>query len=249
MNTFVEGTNNSFWIKTCDFKAAIIALFVCVFFFTPGENWPVFSLVTKWNMFSSSSFVCREYFHCSDTQHWTNFALPSTLIKNKTNKPKKTDAGTWLIYSSIWNTAYHTTLTMTITFICICLVYHLWFGTESQVEWTMLLSFKRLLAVLWHMYNPTRNQSLCSYWGNRWANMFPGGCPYYSGASGPPGDSRARWNWGVVTTEWTGNELLRDKWVATREIKDPPTKSRNRRWMAASTDTALPWLYYNVISV
>lgn len=47
------------------------------------------------------------------------------------------------------------------------------------------LLFNRLLAVLWNMDDPTRNQSLHSYWGNRWANMFPGGCPYYSGATGP----------------------------------------------------------------
>lgn len=126
------------------------------------------------------------------------------------------------------------------TFFGICSVYHLWFGMESQVEWAVPLSLKRLLAVLWHMDNPTRNQSLHSYWGNRWANMFPGGCPYYSGASGPPGDSRARWNWGVVTTEWTGNELLQDKWAATWEVRNPPTKKRNRGWMAASSSRLLP---------
>lgn len=66
-----------------------------------------------------------------------------------------------------------------------CSVYHLWFGTESQVEWAVPLSLKRLLTAPWHMDNPTRNQSLHSYWGNRWANMFPDGCPYYSGASRP----------------------------------------------------------------
>ncbi len=101
---------------------------------------------------------------------------------------------------------------------------------ESQVEWVVPFSLKRLLTVLWHMDNPTRNQSLHSYWGNRWANMFPGGCPYYSGASRPPGDSRARWNWGVVTTEWTGNELLQDKWAATWEMRNPLTKSTEGEW-------------------
>lgn len=93
------------------------------------------------------------------------------------------------------------------------------------------------------MDNPTRNQSLHSYWGNRWANMFPGVCPYYSTASGPPGDSRARWNWGVVTTEWTGNELLQNKWSATWEMRNPPTKHGDRGWVAASTSTFFPQLH------
>lgn len=158
-------------------------------------------------------------FHCSGSQHRTNCALPSAL--------KSRAETTWL---NILVSVKH-------------FLSDLWFGLESQVEWALPLSLKRLLAVLWHMDNPTRNQSLHSYWGNRWANMFPGGCPYYSGASGTPGDSRARWNWGVVTTEWTGNELLQDKWAATWEMRNPPTKSRDKRWMAASTNTLLPQLH------
>lgn len=128
-----------------------------------------------------------------------------------------------------------------------CLVYHLRVGMQSQVEWVVLLSLKRLLAVLWHMDNPTRNQSLHSYSGNRWANMFPDGCPYYSGASEAPGDSRARWNWGVVTTEWTGNELLQDKWAATWEMRNRPAKITDRGWMAASTETSFLCIYIYII--
>lgn len=100
-----------------------------------------------------------------------------------------------------------------------------WFVMWFQMELhEVLISLKGLLFVLWHMDNPTRNQSLHSYCSNRWANMFPAGCPYYSGATGPPGDNRARWNRGVVTTEWTGNELLQDKWDTTWE----PRKSSIR---------------------
>lgn len=102
----------------------------------------------------------------------------------------------------------------------------MWFEMELHDVCEVLLSLKGLLFVLWHMDNPTRNQSLHSYCSNRWANMFPGGCPYYSGATGPPGDNRARWNRGVVTTEWTGNELLQDKWDTTWEPRKSSIKSR-----------------------
>ena len=171
-------------------------------------------------------------------------ASPSALKKKKKNQSwdKLTDILVSVIHclSHDWTNGCH-------IFLGARSVYHLWFRMESQVEWAPLLSLKKLLAVLWHMDNPTRNQSLHSYRGNRWANMFPGGCPYYSGATGPPGDSGARWNWGVVTTEWTGNELLQDKWAATWEMRNLPTNSRGSGWMAAST--LLPQLHSSYIYI
>lgn len=73
----------------------------------------------------------------------------------------------------------------------------------------------------WHVDNPTRNQSLHSCCGNMRANMLPGDAALLFRGYRAPGDWRARWNWGVVTTEWTSNELLHDKWDATWEMWKP----------------------------
>lgn len=67
-----------------------------------------------------------------------------------------------------------------------------------------------------------------------WANMFPGDSSYYSGAIRPREIGGARWNWGVVTTEWTSNELLQDKWEATWEM----WKSSHAEWREGSAATA-----------
>lgn len=100
-------------------------------------------------------------------------------------------------------------------------------GLSWNLEvWAVPLSLNDLLAVWWHVNNPTRNQSLHSCCSNMWANMFPGDSPYYSEAIWPPGDWRARWNWGVVTTQWASNELLEDKWDATWEV----WKSSHGEW-------------------
>lgn len=58
--------------------------------------------------------------------------------------------------------------------------------------------------------------------------MFPGGCPYYSGGSWAPGRRTAIWNGGAVTTEWAGNELLPDKGAAAEEMKSPPQQKTQR---------------------
>lgn len=67
-----------------------------------------------------------------------------------------------------------------------------------------------------------------------WANMFPGDSSYYSGAIRPREIGGARWKWGVVTTEWTSNELLQDKWEATWEM----WKSSHAEWREGSAATA-----------
>lgn len=115
-------------------------------------------------------------------------------------------------YFVVWNIFHHKTAVGTYSWL------HAWIVTLHEV-WVVLLLLKKLLAVRWHIDNPRRNQSLHSYCCNRWANMLPGDSPYYSGAIRPPGDTRARWNWGVVTTERTGNELLQDKCAATWEMR------------------------------
>lgn len=191
-----------------------------MFFLRPRRNWSVFSMA-KWNLSAGTEFALFRL--SAQNQFRIAFSSPQQSRGNLTDILICVK----LCLSHDFNNGSH-------IFFGLCLVYHLRFGMESQVEWALLLSLKRLLTVLWHMDNPTRNQSLHSYWGNRWANMFPGGCPYYSGATGPPGDSGARWNWGAVTTEWTGNELLQDKWAATWETRNPLTKSRGRECMAAS---------------
>ena len=239
LNDYIWG-NSSFWMRTSDLKAAIIAL-GCVFFFTPPPPGEIGPLSHWW---PSGICFCRlegHYFHCSHSWHAASFCIAfSSQKRKKQSWDKLTDILVSVIHclSHDWTNGCH-------IFLGTRSVYHLWFRMESQVEWVLLLSLKRLLAVLWHMDNPTRNQSLHSYRGNRWANMFPGGCPYYSGATGPPGDSGARWNWGVVTTEWTGNELLQDKWAATWEMRNLPTNSRGSGWMAAST--LLPQLHSSYI--
>lgn len=241
LNDYIWG-NSSFWMRTSDLKAAIIAL-GCVFFFTPPpsrRNWSFVSLVAKWNMFLSSGGTLFSLFTLLARCQFLHRLQLSKKKRKKQSWDKLTDILVSVIHclSHDWTNGCH-------IFLGTRSVYHLWFRMESQVEWVLLLSLKRLLAVLWHMDNPTRNQSLHSYRGNRWANMFPGGCPYYSGATGPPGDSGARWNWGVVTTEWTGNELLQDKWAATWEMRNLPTNSRGSGWMAAST--LLPQLHSSYI--
>lgn len=212
--TTFGGGKTVFYVEGNRFKAAIFcALYVCgllVIFLTPLKT------LTSFLIGSEIYFIFfhrqKHIFHSPEFCHRINSALRSRL--------QNTAGTSWLTYDTLL--CEKLTLAATYSFA------YAWFIICDlewrQVEWVVILSFEGLLAVLWHMDNPTRNQSLHSYWGNRWANMFPGVCPYYSGASGAPGDCRARWNWSVVTTDWTGNELLQDKWAATREMKNPTTK-------------------------
>ena len=50
------------------------------------------------------------------------------------------------------------------------------------------------------------------------------------GVVGPQETAEARWNWSVVTTDWTGNELHQDKWAPTWEMRSLPTKRKGVDW-------------------
>lgn len=186
--------------RSCNwFQSSNYCSRLCIFLHTPEILVSFLTRGQGWNMSNMYSVLYIYFFVFRDT-----ISIVQVL-------------GAEPVLYFLWNTACHMTLTMADT-------HNAWFVVcDFEMEFhevrVVLLSLKELVAVWWHMDNPTRNQSLHSYCGNRWANMSPGGCPYYSGATGPPGDNRARWNWGVVTTEWTGNELLQDKWAATWEMR------------------------------
>lgn len=206
--TTFGGGKTVFYVEGSRFKAALYVCGLLGVFLTPMKTLTSFLIGSEMFFFHRQEHI----FHSPESFYRTNSALRSRL--------KNTAETSWLIYDTLLREKLTLAATYSFAYAWFIICDLEW----RQVEWAVILSFERLLAVLWHMDNPTRNQSLHSYWGNRWANMFPGGCPYYSGASGAPGDCRARWNWSVVTTDWTGNELLQDKWAATREMKNPTTK-------------------------